>query len=290
MSGGDGRRLKGRQRMECRLEDITLYYEVVGRGRPIIMLHGWPLDHRHMMSELEPVFEHREGWKRIYPDLPGMGRTPGKAWITHQDQMLDIVLNFIDAVVPEQRFVAAGESYGGYLARGVVQRRAVSMDGLLLTVPLVQAVGSQRALPPRVTLAKDPALVSELQPNEAEAMREIAVVQSRPFLEWLRTDIFPAVEAADQAFLSRVRENYAFSFEVDSLSEPFGGPTLILMARHDVVCGYRDAWDVLENYPRATFVVLDRAGHGLSVEQRQLFNALVGEWLDRVEEYVRAVA
>jgi pimeloyl-ACP methyl ester carboxylesterase len=119
--------------MECNLEDITLYYEAIGEGRPIIMLHGWPLDHRHTMSELEPILEHREGWKRIYPDLPGMGRTPGKDWITHQDQMLDIVLNVIDAVIPGQRFVADGESYGGYLARGVVHRRAGSMDGLLLT-------------------------------------------------------------------------------------------------------------------------------------------------------------
>jgi pimeloyl-ACP methyl ester carboxylesterase len=276
--------------MECRLEDITLYYEAVGEGRPIIMLHGWPLDHRHMMSGLEPVFEHRERWKRIYPDLPGMGRTPGNAWITHQDQMLDIVLNFIDAVVPGERFVAVGESYGGYLARGAVHRRAASMDGLLLTVPLVQAVESQRVLPPSVTLAKDPALASELQPNEAEAMKEIAVVQSRSFLEWLRTDIFPAVEAADQAFLSRLRQDYAFSFDVDSLSQPFAGPTLMVMGRQDVVCGYRDAWDILESYPRATFAVLDRAGHGLTVEQRQLFNALVGEWLDRVEEYARAPA
>jgi len=41
----------------------------------------------------------------------------------------------------------------------------------------------------------------------------------------------------------------------------------------------------LDSYPRASFVVLDRAGHALSVEQKTLFRALVNEWLDRVEEY-----
>jgi hypothetical protein len=48
--------------------------------------------------------------------------------------------------------------------------------------------------------------------------------------------------------------------------------------------GYRDAWTILERYPRATFAVLDRAGHNLAIEQERLFAALVGEWLDRVEE------
>jgi pimeloyl-ACP methyl ester carboxylesterase len=57
------------------------------------------------------------------------------------------------------------------------------------------------------------------------------------------------------------------------------------MSRQDSVVGYRDAWAILENYPRGTFAVLDRAGHFLAAEQEDLFHALAGEWLDRVEEY-----
>jgi hypothetical protein len=50
------------------------------------------------------------------------------------------------------------------------------------------------------------------------------------------------------------------------------------------VVGYRDAWNLIENYPRATFAVLDRAGHHLQIEQNMLFYALMEEWLKRVEE------
>jgi hypothetical protein len=39
----------------------------------------------------------------------------------------------------------------------------------------------------------------------------------------------------------------------------------------------------------SSFVLLDRAGHALSVEQKMLFRALVSEWLDRVEEYAHIV-
>ena len=76
-----------------------------------------------------------------------------------------------------------------------------------------------------------------------------------------------------------------FSFDVDTLPTPFDGPTLMLTARQDHLCGYRDAWDLLDNYPRATFAVLDRAGHFVNIEQDVLCQALMREWLDRVEEY-----
>jgi pimeloyl-ACP methyl ester carboxylesterase len=275
--------------MECTLENITLYYETYSEGRPILMLHGWPLDHRSMVSTMEPLFEHRQGWKRIYPDLPGMGNTPGMDWITHQDQMLDITLAFIDKVVPAQRFVVAGQSYGGYLARGVAQRRADMMDGMLLTVPVIRALHEERTLPPRITLVEDPALISELESDEKVGFLNIAVVQNQELLEAMRTYIFPAIAAADHKFLSRLSENYAFSFDVDALAEPFAGPALFLMGRQDAICGYRDAWKIVENYPRGTFVVLDRVGHGLGAAQKGLFQALVSEWLDRVEEYVQPV-
>jgi pimeloyl-ACP methyl ester carboxylesterase len=273
--------------MECNLDGITVHYEAFGQGRPIILLHGWSLDHRHIVSDMEPLFQQREGWWRLYPDLPGHGRTPAQPSISTQDDMLDVVLALIDHVIPGRRFVVAGMSAGAYLARGVVHHRGEQVDGLLLTVPLIVPDDAQRDLPVPVTLVEDPALVSELQPQEAELL-EIAVVQSRKCLQTMVTDIGPAMEAGDGEFLAKIRSDparYGFSFEVDDLPEPFAGPTMIIAGRQDSAVGYRDAWRIVENYPRATFVVLDRAGHMLSVEQEGLFRALVSEWLDRVEEY-----
>ena len=102
--------------MECELKNITVYYKSFGEGRPMLMLHGWGGDHRHIMSDMEPLFRQRKGWKRFYPDLPGHGRTPGKDWVTSQDKILEVVLEFIDSLLPGQRFVLAGASAGAYLA------------------------------------------------------------------------------------------------------------------------------------------------------------------------------
>jgi pimeloyl-ACP methyl ester carboxylesterase len=235
---------------------------------------------------MEPIFTQHQGWKRIYPDLPGMGKTPGANWITTEDQVLDIVLDFIDKVVPGQNFAVAGMSYGGYLARGVIYRRSRFISGLLLTVPMIQPVREKRTLPSQVTLVEDPAILSETEPDLAEALQDYATVQSQKLLDHVKANLFPAAEIADHTFLAKLKEHYAFSFDVDELPEPLAVPTLILCGRQDSTSGYHDAWGILENYPRGTFIILDRAAHGLEVEQENLFRTLVSEWLDRVEENI----
>src|SRR6516162_4558880 len=133
--------------MQCGLGDVAIYYETYGAGRPIVMLPGRPSDHRVMQRFMEPLFAQRDGWKRLYPDLPGTGLTPAVDRLATHDQVLDTMLAFIDAVILGERFVVAGLSYGGYLARGVVYHRATSIDGVLLCAPQVKADPAQAQLP-----------------------------------------------------------------------------------------------------------------------------------------------
>ena len=92
---------------------------------------------------------------------------------------------------------------------------------------------------------------------------------------------------ADTEFLENsLGKNVPFSFNVDLLEQPYVKPTLILMGRQDSAVGYRDTWHILENYPRASFVILDKAGHNLQIEQEVLFNEIVKEWLGRVLEEI----
>ena len=52
--------------MECQLEHTTMHYEMLGAGRPLVVLNGAGADHRAATAEIEPLFTHRAGWKRIY--------------------------------------------------------------------------------------------------------------------------------------------------------------------------------------------------------------------------------
>jgi pimeloyl-ACP methyl ester carboxylesterase len=266
--------------MECKIGDLTIYYETYGSGQPIVMLPGRPSEHGVMERFMEPLFAQRDGWLRLYPDLPGTGRTPGSEHLASHDKMLESVLAFIETVIPGQRFVLAGLSYGGYLARGVVYHRIAFIDGLMLCAPQVKADPAHAHLPPRTTLVEDPELAAQLG-----GIASLMVVQTPTVAEAVR-DMLAEVQLANHPFNDQLEEASPFSFEVDQLPAHFGAPTLILTARQDNLCGYRDAWDLLDNYPRATYAVLDRAGHFVNIEQDVLCRALMREWLDRVEEYI----
>jgi pimeloyl-ACP methyl ester carboxylesterase len=271
--------------MEYVVGGTRIYCEIHGEGRPFVLVHGFGPDHRLMKGCLEPIFRQREGWQRVYFDLPGMGRSPGPAWLINSDQMLDVVSAFIETVIPNQSYALAGQSYGAYLARGLVYRQPAQVEGLLLICPLILASVARRTLPERVTLVRDPELLATLRPQEREGFESLAVVQSQAIWERTRDEVNTGCDEADEPFLARLQGGgYALSFDVDALSAPYQKPALFLAGRQDAVVGYRDAWQILAHYPRATYAILDRAGHNLQIEQASLFDTLVGEWLDRVEE------
>jgi pimeloyl-ACP methyl ester carboxylesterase len=266
--------------------NTQVHYEVVGEGRLMLALHGGYLDHRHMIDAFEPIFEHRQGWKRVYIDIPGHGQSKVDVSIDAHEQVLDIILDFMEGFAPGERFAIVGESRGGYLARGIVYRRPELVSGAMFIVPGRYVVASQESVPPHVTLVKADDLIPTLEPNEISRFERL-VVQNLEILEKIRRTKLPAAELADVDHLKTIDDNYEFSFDVDSPEMPFEKPVLFLLGRQDAMVGYRDAWKAIENFPRATFAILDKAGHSLSWEQPQLFFTLANEWLLRVEELDR---
>ncbi|HEV2673858.1 MAG TPA: alpha/beta hydrolase [Aliidongia sp.] len=277
--------------MFCTIDDRPLHYETVGQGRPIVFLHGWKMDHRDGLNDFEPAFADRPGWQRLYLDLPGMGRSPAPPGMTDLDGMLVILLRFLDQVIPGRRFTLAGTSAGAYLARGIVHHRTDLIDGLLMRVPKILPGFGTHQVPPFRPLLEDPGLMAALAPSERDELSEMLV--QRPgylaaYRDKLSHRVRTAAALADHVALDRIQfgdGTYGFSFDLEPPGFRFERPALLVTGRQDTNVGYRDAWTILESYPRASFAVLDRGEHGLPIDRDELFRALVSDWLDRVEEF-----
>lgn len=274
--------------MICKIKNCPIYYEIIGEGYPIIMLHGFMPDHRLMKGCMEPVFKYRNNYRRIYFDLPGMGKTPGPNWLKSSDEMLNIVLEFIDNIIPNKKFIIASESYGSYLARGLILKRPNLIEGVLFICPLIVPLPEKREVPKEFSVVvKDKELISSLSPSDAEELEESLVIQNREVWKRFKDEVLPGIKIADNDFLERIYPlSYSFSFEVDKLVKTCDKPTLFLLGRQDSTVGYRDAWKIIENYPQATFAIIDQAGHNLHIEKEKIFISLVNEWLERVENYI----
>lgn len=271
-------------RNQIELLDSEIYYEVYGEGIPVLMIHGWSVDHRLMSGCMEPVFEkHSDRFKRIYIDLPGMGKSrPGDS-IQCSDQVLDVIFAFIDAVIPGQQFLLAGESYGGYLSRAIVGKRGGQVLGILMICPSVSPSSSNRNVPELKVIQKDDDFLAGMSWEDRLAFEFYGVVMTEKTWKAYNRDVYSGIKLYDREFLDH-RLNGAFTYDVDPLAVPFEKPGLILTGRQDNAVGYKDQFALLDDYPRAAFAILDKAGHNLQIDQSVLFEALVSEWLDRVLE------
>jgi len=263
---------------------LQVHYESIGEGRPVVVLHGLGADHRFGIHRYEPVFAERPGWRRIYPDLPGMGQTAGAPWIRRPEDFVELLLDFVDAVAPGERFALVGISWGAYLALGMTRSIGQQLDGLMLTVPVIRGRGEDRDLPPRFVLRRAPG-IDDLVDDDEIPWTKMAVVQTPETLAAFREAVKPGLLVADWAFLRTVAARFEESVTEDRLPVPLEAPALVLAGRHDVAVGFADAWPLMQDLQRGSYVALDAAGHGVEEEQRVLFRSLASEWLDRVEAW-----
>ncbi len=180
---------------------MSIHYKIVGEGFPIVILHGWSLDHQVMFDCLEPVFKEHSGWKRIYIDLPGMGSSEPLESIQNSDDILNVVLEFIDQLIPNEPFLVCGYSYGGYLARGISYFRGSLVRGMFLLAPVVIADSNERCLPEHQILKKDQALISRLSPEDAAEFESMVVLQGeREWERFRQENLNPAKKADSEVY------------------------------------------------------------------------------------------
>lgn len=138
--------------MLIQVDGTDVNFEERGSGWPILMLHGGYLDHRPLMDEMEPAFLNRDGWHRVYPDLPAHGRTSTLPRPMTFDAILDHVIRFIDAVAPGQRLAVAGMSAGGHLVRGLAAKYSDRLLGVFINAAPFAIDYEKRDLPEPSTI------------------------------------------------------------------------------------------------------------------------------------------
>jgi pimeloyl-ACP methyl ester carboxylesterase len=254
-----------------------------GRGRPLLVIHGWSADHRYMMADIEPNFDESSGWQRIYFDLPGHGNTVAPDWLNNQTQMFEILGKFVEQVIGDQKFCVIGNSYGGYLSLGLVRKMPHRLLGAALLVPDLPDDLNNRQTTDAHTIVEDMSLFGNLQSDEQWIPLGL-VEHSQYALDEIRAHDMPGYRASDDALLERLNNNYLLPIEVRSAGVPFAGPSLIALGHQDATVGYERQMQLLPEFPRATLAVVDMAGHYLGrVERPKIFNSLVRDWIQRVE-------
>ena len=111
---------------------IELAYERYGKGIPLVLLHGYPLDH-HVWDEIVPLLENT--FDLIIPDLRGFGESTTVDTPYTMDDFASDIAGLLDQL-SIQKAAIAGHSMGGYVALAFARLYSERMSALAL-------VGSQ---------------------------------------------------------------------------------------------------------------------------------------------------
>lgn len=256
------------------IQGTKLHYEIEGHGTPIIIIHGKGIDYRTMKGCLEPYFKDDNNYKRIYFDLPGMGLTKLEDNITSWNDFKNIIIKAMEKLIGQEACLLIGESYGGHLVRGVLSEKALQVKGVAYICPVIEE--STEILPELKAIVSDKDI--NWEEEQYASFISYAIVRTKEVFERFQKDVLPGVELYDENV-----ERLGTMVEID-YEAIYDKPALFIVGRQDSIVGYEGAFNLLSKYPRATYSVLDSGGHCIQMENVEMFEMLIKDWLRRVEQ------
>jgi YbgC/YbaW family acyl-CoA thioester hydrolase len=251
---------------------VSLAVDSRGDGRCVLFIHGYPFDRTLWQYQLS----HLEGWRRIAPDLRGMGLSDapdlGYSMTTYADDLAAL----LDALGVESA-VLCGLSMGGYVAFEFLRRFRHRVLGLVLMDTRAEAdtPDGRRARDAQAAQARDrgPAAVAEaMLPQlfaEADPAHSPAATRARRMIAG--TPVAGIVGA-----LSAMRDRPDSS---DLLATLDGIPTLVAVGAHDRITPPDRAEAMADAIPGARFEVIAGAGHLPPLEKPAETTALLADFL-----------
>ena len=100
----------------------------IGRGNPLICLHGYALDHTIWLNMAE---EMKSNVRLILPDLRGHGKSPAPGGKYAMREMAEDILKTMDSLRLERAYIA-GHSMGGYITLALAEYYPDRLSGMAL--------------------------------------------------------------------------------------------------------------------------------------------------------------
>jgi len=125
---------------KIKVNDINLAYTRRGKGSPLVLLHGFPLDH-NLWDDVVPMLE--DTFDLIIPDLRGFGESETVDTPYTMDDYASDIAGLLDQL-NIQRAAIVGHSMGGYVALAFARLYPERVSGLALVASQAPADPPER--------------------------------------------------------------------------------------------------------------------------------------------------
>lgn len=241
--------------------DTSFHVRTAGEGSPLVLVHGFPLDHHMWDAVFEPLAEQHQV---IAIDLRGFGQSDGYREIVPMEMFADDIAAILDAMDITEQINFAGLSMGGYIAWQMWQRhrdrlsRLILLDTRAIADDEVQARARRMAAEAVLSAGMEDVPVNMLPKLLAEnTIRDQPEVVSK-MTEMILRQNPRGVAAAQRGMAQRAN--------VESWLSDITIPTLVISGEHDVISPPEEMKGFAAQIPGAQFVEIPGAGHMVPLE------------------------
>jgi 3-oxoadipate enol-lactonase len=250
------------------------FVETAGRGAPLLMVHGFPLDHSMWRAQIDHFAASHQV---VAVDLRGFGQsvvTPGKVSMA---QLADDCRGILDALEIEEPVTFCGLSMGGYVGWQFARkyparlRRLIQCDTRAIADTAEAAAGRMKLAEHVLAAGTGPVSQAMLPKLIAPGTRE-----RRPdVVEALRAMIAAAPPAGVAAALHCLAERP----DVTGWLADIRVPALLIVGAQDAISPPEEMRSIAAALPDARLVVIPEAGHMAPMENPAAVNQAMAEFL-----------
>ena len=236
---------------------IQLAYERRGKGTPLVLLHGYPLDH-HLWDEVLPLLEGT--FDIILPDLRGFGESTTVDSTSSMDEYASDIVGLLDQL-NIQKTAIVGHSMGGYVALALTRLYPDRVSGLGLVSSQVLSDPPDR----KEGRYKSAADVAE------NGIGSVVATMTPKFTADERLQSFARASMERQQPAAYIGALKAMAERLDSTSllSSLKVPVVIIHGNSDALIPADRAREVKTALPEAYLVEISGAGHMPMMEAKE---------------------
>jgi 3-oxoadipate enol-lactonase len=232
-------------------------FERHGNGLPLVLIHGYPLDHS-IWDPIVPLL--KEKFDVILPDLRGFGLSEGSpAQYQMADLAADVVL-LLDHLGLEKAFVA-GHSMGGYVALAFASLHSERISGLGL-------IASQALADPPERKAGRYQTAEQVEKNGVESVAE-GMPSKLTADAGLQHTLKELILCQPRLSLAQALRAMAERPDSTPALSAFRFPLVLIHGLADALIPVERAREIKAAVPSAQLVEIEAAGHMPMMEKPQ---------------------
>jgi 3-oxoadipate enol-lactonase len=254
--------------------DAEIVYWTLGAGRPVVLLHPFPVNHEFWLPVAETLSSR---YRLILPDLRGHGDSEvGEGPATMEKHAADLSRVMEDAQVGRAPLI--GVSIGGYLLFEFWRRHRERVAALGLCNTKAPADGTE-ARAGRLQAAND-VLERGTEPFLESMVARVLGKTTRETRPDLVDGVLRMMRKMSPEDIAQVQRGMAERADSVDTLKTINVPTLILTGDEDIFTGVNEADLLRQRIAGSEMRVIPKAGHYAAWEQPEHTARLLRQFLD----------